>query len=177
MIVFRGLSTLSMVPEAFRDGAGGHADRWGRAAPVEAWCRASTILLLRRQDGVPAARSDVLPAGRKIDSSIDGRPAGIRLISRAAATPTLRAYRSSVTLTGITSRPPALAAGRVRDDCHAFAMRFCLAAAYWVVAAGRLLLSAGLIRARDATLALRWSCWLSERGMHHWQKPRSGEGG
>jgi hypothetical protein len=37
----------------------------------------------------------LIPAGRKIDSSINGRPAGILLISRAAGTPTLRAYRSA----------------------------------------------------------------------------------
>jgi hypothetical protein len=34
----------------------------------------------------------VIPAGRKIDSLIDGRPAGILLILGAAATPTLRGF-------------------------------------------------------------------------------------
>jgi hypothetical protein len=38
-------------------------------------------------------QSHLIPAGRKIDSLADGRPAGILLILRAAATPTLRAYQ------------------------------------------------------------------------------------
>jgi hypothetical protein len=124
MIVFRGLSNFSAVPAAVRDGAGDRAARLGRMMPVEAWCRASTLLVMRRQDDLPAARS------------------------------------------GFTSRPPALAANHSRDDCHAFVAHLCFAAAYLVAGGGRLLLSAGFIRSRHATLALRWSCWLTERGMH-----------
>jgi hypothetical protein len=82
MIVFRGLSNFSAAPAAVRDGVG---DRLGRMTPVEAWCRASTLLVLRRQDELAAARS------------------------------------------GFTSRPPALAANRWRDDCHAFVAQFCFA--------------------------------------------------
>ena len=44
----------------------------------------------------------LIPAGRTFDSRLSGRPAGIILISRAAATPTLRAYQSPVGATGIT---------------------------------------------------------------------------
>ena len=43
----------------------------------------------------------LIPAGRTFDSRLSGRPAGIILISRAAATPTLRAYQSPVEATGI----------------------------------------------------------------------------
>jgi hypothetical protein len=46
-------------------------------------------------------RADLLPAGREIDSSVAGRPAGILLIPRAAATPTLRASQPASTRTGI----------------------------------------------------------------------------
>ena len=66
----------------------------------------------------------VIPAGLKIDSRSSGRPAGMLLISRAAATPTLRAYQSASMLTGIrsdrtTGHP--LEAGdsnRLRCDLH-----------------------------------------------------------
>ena len=50
----------------------------------------------------------VIPAGRTFDSRLSGRPAGMILISRAAATPTLRAYQSPVEATGI--RVPAVSA-------------------------------------------------------------------
>ena len=49
----------------------------------------------------PAACRGVIPAARGIDSSADGRSAGILLISRAAATPTLRAYQSALRAPGI----------------------------------------------------------------------------
>jgi hypothetical protein len=133
MIVFRGLSNFSAEPAAVRDGAGDRAVRLGHMMAVEAWCRASTLLVLRRQDDL--ARS------------------------------------------GFTPRPPALAANHSRDDCHAFVAHFCFAAAYLVAGGGRWLLCAGFIRSRHATRVLRWSCWLTERGMHHWRKPRSREGG
>jgi hypothetical protein len=45
----------------------------------------------------------VIPADQNIDSLDDGRPAGISLISRAAATPTLRAYQSALAPIGITT--------------------------------------------------------------------------
>jgi hypothetical protein len=45
----------------------------------------------------------IIPAARKIDPLIDGRAAGILLIPRAAATPTLRAYQSALRAAGITS--------------------------------------------------------------------------
>jgi hypothetical protein len=44
----------------------------------------------------------VIPAGQKIDSLVGRRPGGILLIWRIAATPTLRAYKSALTPTGIT---------------------------------------------------------------------------
>ncbi len=43
----------------------------------------------------------LIPAGRMFDSSVYGRPAGILLISRAAAPPTPRAYQSAFRPTGI----------------------------------------------------------------------------
>jgi Flp pilus assembly protein TadD len=43
------------------------------------------------------------PAHRSIDPSVEGRRAGISLISHAAAPPTPRAYQSVSTLTGITA--------------------------------------------------------------------------
>ena len=45
----------------------------------------------------------LIPAARTLDSSVDCRAAGISLISRAAATPTLRAYQSALRAAGITS--------------------------------------------------------------------------
>jgi hypothetical protein len=44
----------------------------------------------------------IIPAARSLDSSVGGRAAGISLISRAAATPTLRAYQSALRAAGIT---------------------------------------------------------------------------
>src|SRR6185437_12887279 len=44
---------------------------------------------------------DLIPAARTLDSSVDCRAAGISLISRAAATPTLRAYQSALRAAGI----------------------------------------------------------------------------
>jgi hypothetical protein len=52
-------------------------------------------------------------AGRKIGSSADGRPAGILLISRTAATPTLRAYQPSSPPTGISRAFGCVASARV----------------------------------------------------------------
>src|SRR6185437_4430139 len=43
----------------------------------------------------------VIPAARTLDSSVACRAAGISLISRAAATPTLRAYQSALRAAGI----------------------------------------------------------------------------
>src|SRR6185437_560323 len=45
------------------------------------------------------------PAARPLDSSVDCRAAGISLISRAAATPTLRAYQSALRAAGIRRVP------------------------------------------------------------------------
>ena len=46
-------------------------------------------------------RYGLIPAARKIDPLIGGRAAGMLLISRAAATPTLRAYQSAHWAAGI----------------------------------------------------------------------------
>jgi hypothetical protein len=56
-------------------------------------------------EGVFPADRDLIPAGQKIDSLVDGRAAGISLISRAAATPTLRADQSALPPIGITALP------------------------------------------------------------------------
>src|SRR6185312_17160434 len=45
----------------------------------------------------------VIPAARTLGSSVDCRAAGISLISRAAATPTLRAYQSALRAAGIST--------------------------------------------------------------------------
>src|SRR6476469_9920942 len=45
----------------------------------------------------------LIPAARKIDPLIRGRAPGTVLISRAAATPTLRAYQSALWAAGIKS--------------------------------------------------------------------------
>jgi hypothetical protein len=51
--------------------------------------------------GCVILQSCLIPAARMIDSSVDRRAAGILLISRAAATPTLRAYRSVLRTAGM----------------------------------------------------------------------------
>ena len=50
---------------------------------------------------VPRAIDCLIPAARTLDSSFDCQAAGISLISRAAATPTLRAYQSALRAAGI----------------------------------------------------------------------------
>ena len=52
----------------------------------------------------------LIPAARTLDSSVDCRAAGISLISRAAATPTLRAYQSALRAAGIMQDPAAIVA-------------------------------------------------------------------
>jgi hypothetical protein len=49
-----------------------------------------------------AVERRLMPAVRSTDSSSNWREAGILLISRAAATPTLRAYQSTLRAAGIT---------------------------------------------------------------------------
>src|SRR6185503_21182636 len=53
---------------------------------------------------------DLIPAARTLDSSVDCRAAGMPLISRAAATPTLRAYQSALRAAGIMQDPAAIVA-------------------------------------------------------------------
>jgi hypothetical protein len=124
MLAFSGLSHFSTEPKAAWDDADGRA----AVAPVEAWCRASTLLCLRQRDDLPAVLCGFLP------------------------------------------QPPAPATNRLHDDWCAFEVRVCFSAACLVVAGGRRLLRAGLIRPRDASTVLRWSSWLAARGMHRWQK-------
>src|SRR6185437_8948732 len=70
--------------------------------------RLCMIRLLDFLDIVPARSAlcdkcqTIIPAARTLDSSVDCRAAGISLISRAAATPTLRAYQSALRAAGIT---------------------------------------------------------------------------
>ena len=50
---------------------------------------------------VPTHLRRLIPVARTLDSSVDCRAAGISLISRAAATPTLRAYQSALRAAGM----------------------------------------------------------------------------
>jgi hypothetical protein len=55
----------------------------------------------RNEQAVVPRTSQLTPAARKTDSLFEWRAAGILLILRAAATPTLRAYRSARWAAGI----------------------------------------------------------------------------
>src|SRR6185312_4406936 len=77
--------------------------RWPRGAePASAglcfYALADGFPLQPQWNALPA----VIPAARTLDSSVDCRAAGISLISRAAATPTLRAYQSALRAAGIS---------------------------------------------------------------------------
>jgi hypothetical protein len=79
-----------------------------------------SVLFPNKQIGVgsghPLADRRVIPAARKTDSLFEWRAAGIVLILRAAATPTLRAYQSAPGAAGIS--PISLAWLHVADRCR-----------------------------------------------------------
>lgn len=94
------------------------------------------------------------------------RPATLLLLPRHDCLP--------AAVSGPALQSLASTADRVRDDCREFVMCACLDAASFVLCVGRLLLRVGLIGPGHATLALRWSCWLTQRGMlfRRSQRPR-----
>jgi len=57
--------------------------------------------IYRHRNLIERCWARLIPAARTLDSSVDCRAAGISLISRAAATPTLRAYQSALRAAGI----------------------------------------------------------------------------
>jgi hypothetical protein len=63
--------------------------------------------------GFVASCHGLIAAARRINSSVEWRTAGILLISRAAATPTLRAYRSARWAAGIKLSPGPPMPGRL----------------------------------------------------------------
>jgi hypothetical protein len=70
--------------------------------------------------------------------------------------------------------PPATTASciRLHTDYRGVAAPACLVAANLVLWVARLLLRGGLITPQEAATALRWSCWLTRRGMQSWRDGR-----
>jgi hypothetical protein len=77
-------SNLPTVAAAVRGGADGRATRLGPVMPVEAWCRASTLLCLRRQDDRPSATSGFTPGAAANSPRDDWRAFEIRACFAAA---------------------------------------------------------------------------------------------
>jgi hypothetical protein len=74
MPVFRGRSNVPAVAVTVWDGTDGRVAPLGPVIPVEAWCRASTLLCLRQRDDRPAALSS-FTSGPAANRSRDGWPA------------------------------------------------------------------------------------------------------
>jgi hypothetical protein len=92
------------------------------------------------------------------------RPATRLLLHRRDSLPAVPA--------GCVPPAPAASCGRVRNDYRGVAAHACLGAASLVLCVGRLLLRGGLITPEGAALAVRWSCWLTRRGMRFWRDGR-----